>query len=334
MSLKCLNACFHSCNLVPLYWHTLWSYRTGHHTQSPFYGFYSAIQLRALLAKFTETLTITEITGSWCRVLVQLLGQSHLLPQPTLVPENNRKHVCYSLTCKNIICEGLDLLNKSLVMTRLKSIPQASPCTSFFVPPLSRLNWLVDWLEAKALVECSKNSHGNTKKEPEPAERLIFWISNCMSSNAVKCQETSHGNSHQTQSVVKEKIEQSRTLHPSIVVPLIAEPAEEDGQCCEDTWHVWMCFGSGFKMFQGPWFSNGRTANEQFHDVKCLRCHLLPAWWRYRPTAPSSPTGSGSWFQQDLLPGWPITHWNLEDLCNSAMVISCHKLLSSSVLIL
>ena len=302
----------------------------------PCNAFGSAIHLRALLAKFTETLAITEITGSWCRVLVQLLGQSHLLPQPTLVPENNRKHVCYSLTCKNIIYKGLDLLNKSLMMTRLKSIPQASPCTSFFVPPLSRLNWLVDWLEAKALVECSKNSHGNTKKEPEPAERLIFWISNCISSNAVKCQETSHGNSHQTQSVVKEKIEQSRTLHPSIVVPLVAEPAEEDGQCCEDTWHVWMCFGSGFKMFQGPWdFPTGalQMNSSMMSNVWGVTCCQHDDDTAQQPRqAPLAVAVDSSKTccqgDQSLTEIWKIYVYN------SAMVISCHMLLSSSVLIL
>ena len=165
-------------------------------------------------------------------------------------------------------------VNQSLVMTQLKSVSQAIPCISLVY--LSRLNWLVDWLEAKALVECSKNSHGNTKKEPEPAERLIFWISSYMSSNVVKCQETSHGNSHQTESMVKGKIwtiPHFSSKHHSTTGSRTSRRRRA---------MLWrhltrldlvflMCFGSLFKAL-ATWFSNKRGIAHHCTNVWGVTC--------------------------------------------------------------
>ena len=141
MSLKCLNACFHSCNLV--YWHTLWSFRTC--VNLPPY----AIPILRLLFSYSAQSTLGKIHGNsshltdlsldhdvgcWCSCWARAI----FLRSPlSCLKGSTSTIVQQSLTCINV-CEGLNRLDKSLVMTQLKSVSQAIPCISLVY--LSRLN--------------------------------------------------------------------------------------------------------------------------------------------------------------------------------------------------
>lgn len=132
VGLKCLNACFHSSNLG--FWH-IWSFRTC--MNSPPY----AIPILRLLFSYSAQSTLGKIHGNsshltdlsldhdvgcWCSCWARAIFLRS--------PLSCLKGSTYSLTCTNV-CEGLSRLNKSLMMTQLKSLPQAIPCISLFVPP-------------------------------------------------------------------------------------------------------------------------------------------------------------------------------------------------------
>ena len=129
---------------------------------------------------------------------MQLLGQSHLPPQSTLVPE--RKHIYHSLTMSNMHkclrrTKSTRQVNQSLVMTQLKSVPQAIPCISLFVPPelTCRLAWSKSTRRMRQKQSWQHQEGTRTSRAPYFLNIKLHVVKCCQMSRNITWEQSSNG---------------------------------------------------------------------------------------------------------------------------------------------